>query len=252
MGLIIGRDGATSKLKVVDSSTGKEILYGSVGSVPKNVSRQHCEINLSTDGKISIKNLKTENITYVNGHEVLSKNISVKDTVQLGLSKYSINLPSILKDFSVKVADPKNGKIADPPGNASQTIDLRPLKTVWNEYNDTIYELNVKERRLNALSKVSGLFSMAAIASGILLKGQDNYLYYWLYGAAILLTLGFTVVSYINASRIPQKREKLKEEFMNKYVCPNPACHHFMGFTYYSVLSQNNCCPYCKTKYSMK
>ncbi len=231
MELIIGRDAATSKLKVVDSQTGAFKLYGAAGSVPMDVSRKHCEIKVSDDGKISIRNLKAENITYVNDMEVLAKNIVQTDTVTIGKSKFILNLKQIFDDLIPK------------------TIDIKPLESVWNEYYESTNQLGIKERKLNALSRVSGILTMGAIASGFLLKGQDNYLYSVLYGAAIVLTLGFTIISYINASRIPNKKEEVKQEFMRKYVCPNPKCRHFLGFNYYSVLSQNNCCPYCKMKY---
>lgn len=231
MELIIGRDAATSKLRVVDAKTGAVKLYGQAGSVPMDVSRQHCEINVSNSGQISVKNLKAENITYVNGLEVLEKKLSKTDMLQLGRSRFTVDLSTILNSQLPK------------------EVDIRPLKRVWDEYHEEENQLGIKERRLNALSRVSGVFTMAAIASGFLLKGQDNQLYYVLYGIAIILTLAFTVISYVNASRIPRKKEQLKEEFMKNYVCPNPDCHHFLGFTYYSVLSQNNCCQYCKVKY---
>ena len=229
MNIIIGRDAATSRLKVTDGNSGSSKLFGNAGSVPQDVSRQHCEVTISDDGKITIKNLKVTNITYVNGLEVLSKSISKSDTVELGHSRYRIDLSSIITELTPKVAD------------------IRPLKKVWEEYNNTLQQLGVKERQLNALSRVSGVFSMCAIASGFLLKGQDNQLYYILYGAAILLTVGFTIISYINASKIPKQKEELKEKFIKDYTCP--ACKHFLGVTYYSVLSQNTCCQYCKTKF---
>ena len=231
MEFIIGRDAKTSKLQVVDAKTGTVKLYGQAGSVPKDVSRQHCEIKVSDSGQISVKNLKAENITYVNGLEVLAKNISKTDTLQIGRSRFTVDLSTILNSQVPKM------------------VDIRPLKRIWEEYHEEENQLGIKERRLNALSRVSGVFTMAAIASGFLLKGQDNQLYYVLYGIAIVLTLAFTVISYVNASRIPRKREQLKEEFMKNYVCPNPDCHHFLGFQYYSVLSQNNNCPYCKVNF---
>ena len=231
MELIIGRDAATSKLRVVDAKTGTAKLYGQVGCVPKDISRQHCEIRISDSGQISVRNLKTENITFVNGLEVLEKKLSKTDMLQLGRSRFTVDLSTILNTQVPKV------------------VDISPLKRVWDEYHEETSRLTIKEKRLNALSKVSGIFSMAAIASGFLLKGQDNHLYYVLYGIAIVLTLAFTIISYINASKVPEKIEQLKEEFMKNYVCPNPDCHRFLGNTYYSVLSQNDCCPYCKVKY---
>lgn len=233
MDLIIGRDAATSRLQVVDKQTGSVRLYGNAGSVPMDVSRQHCEIIVTPNGTISIKNIKAANVTFVNGVQILSKNLSQTDNVQLGNSRFTLNWQGILN-------------VIPPTPSVPSFVNIGHLQNVWDNYNDKTNELNIKERKLNALSRVSGIFSMLAIASGFLLRGQDNTLYFLLYGIAILLTLGFTIVSYINASKIPEEKENLKNAFMKNYICPNPKCHRFLGFTHFSVLSQNTNCPYCK------
>ena len=47
MELIIGRDGATAKLKVVNGT--QVNLYGEAASVPVDVSRQHCQLTAIDD-----------------------------------------------------------------------------------------------------------------------------------------------------------------------------------------------------------
>ena len=230
MELIIGRDGATSKLKVVKGTQVK--LYGAPSSVPMDVSRQHCQVLIDDANKITIKNIKAANVTYVNGLEVQSKNISAHDKVELGASHYLLPLKEILTDFK------------------EITVDITPLQSIWNNYNTGLNDLTKSQGKLNAISRISGVFSMLAIASGFLLRGQDNPWYFILYGAAILLTIGFTVVSYQNASKIPDKKESMRQQFIHDYVCPH--CHHFMGFQDYSIMAQNSNCPYCRVRYSKR
>ena len=90
MELIIGRDGATAKLKVVDGTEVK--LYGEAASVPVDVSRQHCQLTAVDDNTFIIRNIKAANVTWVNGIEVQTKRITREDKVQLGQSRYLLPL----------------------------------------------------------------------------------------------------------------------------------------------------------------
>ena len=95
MELIIGRDGATAKLKVVDGTEVK--LYGEAASVPVDVSRQHCQLTAIDDNTFIIRNIKAANVTWVNGIEVQTKRITREDKVQLGQSRYLLPLDEILE-----------------------------------------------------------------------------------------------------------------------------------------------------------
>ena len=103
MELIIGRDGATAKLKVVDGTEVK--LYGEAASVPVDVSRQHCQLTAVDDNTFIIRNIKAANVTWVNGIEVQTKRITREDKVQLGQSRYLLPLDEILEQESCGESD---------------------------------------------------------------------------------------------------------------------------------------------------
>lgn len=229
MECIIGRDGATSKLCV--NISGKSLLIGASGSVPQTVSRQHCRLTIDDDsGKITIKNLKPQNITYVDGIAAESKAISESDQVDLGVDRYKLPLAEVLAEM--RKAMPK-------------VADIRPLKKVWDDYEAETNRLAVAERRFNAMRGVTGLVTMVAIVCAMTLG--HNPLYYILYGVAIVLTVAFTVKSYIDATKIPEKRKKLNEDLRHKYVCPNCG-KYFSGMTY-DDLAYYDECPWCKAKF---
>ena len=79
MEIIIGRDQQTRQLSIVKD--GKQNLFGQVGSVPMDVSRNHISLQSTGSGKWLIKNLNERNVTFVNGIAVESKTISESDEV---------------------------------------------------------------------------------------------------------------------------------------------------------------------------
>lgn len=233
MELIIGRDAATSKLKVIMGTQTK--LLGNAASVPMGVSRQHCQINIDGNGTgMTITNLKVANVTYVNGTEVLSKSISPQSKIELGQERYPLPLSDILEWVRTR------------------SVDLTVLRHVWETYNSSLLDITKSQGKLNAVSRISSVISMLAIASGFLVgrSTDGNPVYWMLYGLAIVLTVGFTVVSYRNASKVPDQKEELNKWFYKNYSCPS--CGHYMGGTPYDILSQGNCCPFCKAEYRRK
>ena len=73
MELIIGRDASTSQLRITMGQQSK--TFGVAGSVPMTVSRQHCSLTINPDGSYRITNLKPQNVTFVNGVEIMAKTI---------------------------------------------------------------------------------------------------------------------------------------------------------------------------------
>lgn len=70
MEFIIGRDPQTSQLKVACGQ--QSIRLGNPGDVPMTVSRQHCLLTVDND-HYTIKNLKPQNVTFVNGMAIAQK-----------------------------------------------------------------------------------------------------------------------------------------------------------------------------------
>lgn len=224
MEIIIGRDQNTRQLSVVKDGSPK--LYGQPNSVPMDVSRHHISLQPAGNGKWKIKNLNEKNVTFVNGIAVESKTISENDRIELGNSHYLFNWSAI--------SEPK-----------VETIDIRPLKKIWKEYDEQKFDSQIAERKFNAARSATGIITMLAIACSIILGHGPIYIL--LYAVAIGISVAFTYQAYKKSTEIPQQQRELTKRFQQRYVCPK--CGHFMGFTDYDILIQNDACPYCKTKY---
>ena len=224
MEIIVGRDQQTRKLSIIKDGTPK--LYGNDGEVPMNVSRQHISLKPLGDGNWQIKNLNDQNVTFVNGLAVESKTISENDKVELGNS-HSLFCWDALSEPKVELCD------------------IRPLKKIWNEYDEQRLEFQIAERKFNAARSATGIITMLAIACSLILGHGPIYLI--LYAMAIGISVAFTYQAYKKSSDVPRQQREMNKDFQKRYVCPK--CGHFMGFTDYDILTQNDACPYCKTKY---
>lgn len=222
--ITIGRDEATGKLRLACGA--KVGTYGDNGSVPSDVSVQHCSIELSND-QIRLRNLDINNYTYYNNQAVETKTIARGDRIELGSSHYLLDWCAI--DALI------------PP-----EVDIRYLREVWDTYDRQSIKLQIDERRFNTIRSATGLVTMVAIALSIV-TGRQSVWYLVLYAAAILISLLFTVKAYRDSSKIPQKRNDLNRQFQHDYACPH--CGHFLGNQSYDILVQNHQCPYCRAKF---
>ena len=127
MEIIIGRDQQTRQLSIVKDGVAKN--YGQPGSVPMDVSRHHLSLQPIDEGKWKIKNLNEQNVTFVNGIAIESKNISENDKVELGNSHYLLNWDAL--------SEPKE-----------ETVDIRPLKIIWKEYDEKKFDSQIAERKI--------------------------------------------------------------------------------------------------------
>lgn len=223
MEIIIGRDQATQKLNVIVD--GKSKLYGNNGSVPMDVSRHHVSLKQVGQGQWQIKNLNERNITFVNGIAIESKTISETDQVELGNSHYLFPWAS-LREPQV------------------ETADIRPLRGIWDDYNEERINLQIAERKFNAARSATGIITMLAIACSIILGHGPVYLV--LYALAIGISIVFTIKAYNNSTNVPRRQQEMNKDFQRKYVCPK--CKHFFGFQDYDIISQNDKCPFCQVK----
>lgn len=224
MEYIIGRDAQTRQLAV--SVNGQVKRIGQSGCVPMDVSRQHLSLSSLGGGQWQLKNLNAQNVTFVNGLAVESKHITEADKVELGQSHYLFPWNA--------VREPK-----------VETIDIRPLRSVWKDYEKQQLELQIAERKFNAARSAVGIITMLAIACSIILGHTTIYLV--LYALAIGISVAFAIQAYNKAQEVPRLQQDMKKRFQRNYVCPK--CGHFMGFQDYDIISQNEACPYCKTKY---
>ncbi len=224
MEIIIGRDQNTRQLSVVKDGSPK--LYGQPNSVPMDVSRHHISLQPAGNGKWKIKNLNEKNVTFVNGIAIESKTISESDKIELGNSHYLFQWAAL--------SEPK-----------VETIDIRPLKHVWNEYNQRNIDIRVRQKNIGLLSSIPiGFTMLGGLIAGVASDEIKPYAYVFTVIALIVMVYGF--YRRFTDDSIGEQ-EEIKKDFQKRYVCPK--CGHFMGFTDYDVIIQNDACPYCKTKY---
>ena len=244
--ILIGKEPGQGRLLVAIAETGKVAAIGAAGSVPNSVSRcrptegiAHCKIVVDIDGSMTITNMKPQNVTYVDGVEVVSKHISTNSQIALGLDMFHVNMNAVMKVLGTIVPPP-------PPPPA----DIRYLEKIWNEYYSNSLEVQQKRNSLALWSRVPMLFTMGGGALTALAKEQG-----WP-KEVFTLTAFFTIVGFLimlygfwksfSDDSIKQL-EEIKEDFEQHYVCPN--CHHFLGYKKYTLLTQDKACPYCKSKF---
>ena len=222
MEIIIGRDPKTSKILLNVDGTDQSSVTAE--KFPNSVGIQHFMLKIR-DGKILLRNLDVNNYTFVNGQIIESKSISRNDKIELGKDR-------VLFDWSIL--------------NPFLPIDISHLKKVWEDYENENINLQIKERKFNAIRSATGIFTMVAIALSIATGGKSKW-YFVLYGVAILASVIFFIKAYLDSSKIPQKRLELTRQFQRDYVCPK--CKHTMGNQPYEFLAQNSNCPYCKSQF---
>lgn len=224
MEIIIGRNQQTRQLNIIKD--GVERAYGQANSVPTDVSRHHLSLQPAGAGKWQVKNLNERNVTFVNGIAIESKTVSESDKIELGNSHYLFSWSAL--------QEPK-----------VETIDIRPLKKVWDNYKSKTSELNMASQKFNIARSATGIITMLAIACGFVIGHGPIYILF--YGIAIALSLCFLYKAWTDVSRIQERRDEYQEEFDSRWVCPK--CGRPLNAKNYIVLSKLDGCPYCKTKF---
>lgn len=224
MEIIIGRDQQTRQLCVVKDGNSK--LYGQPNGVPMDVSRHHISLQPAGNGKWQIKNLNERNVTFVNGIAIESKTISERDKIELGNSHYLFSWAAL--------QEPKE-----------ETIDIRSLKRIWDDYQQEDTAIRNRQKNNGLLASIPLGFSMlGGIIAGVAPEIREVALVFT--GIAFLLFIYGLYRRSQDNSTIELKR--LQEDFDQKWVCPK--CKRPLTcFRSYTILSQNDACPFCKTKF---
>lgn len=223
MEITIGRDATTQKLCItVDNQPHLTNV-----AVPKSVSRQHCKITIRADGTMILNNLNPNNVTFVNDIDVINKTVTRDDRIALGRDHYMLNWTTI---------DAALPKVAD----------IRPLRKVWNTYNEETKAIARSTQRFQVIRSVLPVFTMSAVLIGYLSGGKSSP-FYLMYAIVIALTIFFSLKAWRDIDKNDKKRDMIKERFQQDYCCPCDG--YFFGFTDYNVLVKNyDSCPKCKTK----
>jgi len=253
--IFIGKEPSNGRLCVSLSVNGqhKSAVIGEMHSVPNSVSRckpgenaAHCKITVDNDGNMVVTNMKSQNVTYVNGTEIVSKKINSNSHIELGKDHYVINLSTVLRAASKIVgvtATTSRMLHSAVPVTTGQEYSIRHLKRVWEEYNCNMKEIKIRQRNYGLLSSIPMAFSMLGGLIAGIAPDIRNFALVFTGIALFIMLIGF-YKRFTDKSI--DEAEELTEDFQRNYVCPNPKCHHFMGNQPYNILRQNKSCPYCK------
>lgn len=263
----IGRESGRSRLLVAVSKEGRTGIaaIGAAGSVPNSVSRcrpeegtAHCKIEADEQGNMILTNLKSRNVTCVNGFEIISKRIVESDRLSLGKDGYTVSVHAIAEAAQMAGAPEGGRRQGAGPQAAVQSYSLKPLEAVWNRYHEKLYQLNLKQRNIGLLRSFSPILTIGSAAvtglsrMGNVMTHEPAAKVVVATVAPILTCMGVIIMIYafVKSYRFDylKEKERITEEFQRNYACPNPKCHHFMGYNPYNILKQNKVCPYCRCR----
>ena len=261
--IFVGRESGTNRLLAYLSINGqiKALLIGNPGSVPKSVSRAipiqnkaHLSIKIDDNGSFIVSNLKPENRTFVNGSQIVYKKISGNAKIELGADHYPLPLNQILATTSQLTTSKLQNSSSNSQLQKSTTYNISHLEKVWNDYHEGDLAIKDKQHKMGLQQRIPIFFTIGAgaLTSVAWSLGWGE----WIRIVSICLTgIGLLLMIYffIQSSNFNPVREadKLREDFQNKYICPNPDCHRFLGIYSYSMMKNQFKmeCPYCKTKF---
>ena len=245
--ILVGREPGQGRLLVAIVG-GKASAVGFPNSVPESVSRckvgegvAHAKIYVDQNGTMTLTNMKPQNVTYVNGSEIVSKRIEQHNTVELGKDRYIINVPMMIESAKNLV-----GSIPPPP---LPPLDISHLEKVWKNYESEMDRIAIAQQELQKKRMMPIMVSSSsALLSGIGALVAVNSLW-------ITLPLG-GVVSYMYFKNYNKKdtshedRKRAISDLQHHYVAP--CCNHIFPAVEYEILKNQLTNPKDKKMYCPK
>ncbi len=261
--ILLGKEPGQGRLLVAIVG-GKTAAIGSPNSVPNSVSRckiaegvAHAKINVDQNGNLILTNMKPQNVTFVNGTEVVSKRISQNNTVELGKDRFTVSIPLIIetaKKIAGVIPNPGPGPKPEPP---KKKFNIKHLEAIYNDYHEKVLERQRKQKKLGILASCSMFFTIGGSAFAALANkmgmGETAQDYLW-----ILPVVGFIVFFISMYMRIKdtsiEDADATNLEYTKRFVCPNPDCGKFLGNMPYELMKTQYSmqCPYCKSEFVEK
>lgn len=229
--LIIGREAGAEKPRLAVYQNGQPAFFGTPGSVPKGVSRKHVRVTIDEESRMVVEDITDDNFMYINGVDCKrKKGVSINDTIELGPTRYKLDLDAILKGLSGK-----------------QVYSIGHLKEIYENYQKEKMDMQIWMGKMNAASMVPGIIS--TISMLVMLVWQSTLPRIILGTVAVGGMVFFFVFRARTAESNPKKMKEMEERYRETYVCPNPMCKHFLGTISYKEILKNRSCPYCRTKF---
>lgn len=226
--LRIGRDQDNSQLAIEKIEDGKidRFVKGKVNSVPSTVSRltpERCHVLLEfNESTLDVKfHHQGSNYTFINNQPMLNGVVKRgSDIIEIGATnnRYAVNW-----------------KMIDEV--APTYVNIRHLERIFNDYDKSVTDLQVKEKQLNNLRM--GIFAVGALLSAITVANVGISV------IIALLTLACCGASFLFA-KTPVRIKKMKEQLEKDFVCPCCGYGFFTMGMNYRKLQQVGRCPGCK------
>ena len=221
--IIIGRD--TSSHRLTFTVDGQPVMAAT--RLPLCVSRQHARLTVYPDGRLTLDNLNPDNDTFVDGHAIEHKTIAEGQRIELGAERVALKWDK-----------------TELGGLLPRFADIRPLEAIWNDYDRATLDIEVSERRFNALRMVTIFGSVASMALGAFGVSRDSWVIYVPSIVVLIVSLLFMLKSFRDAKRIPQLRRTLRSEAELSHRCP--ACGKLLPLQDYRKTCLQDQCPHCK------
>lgn len=196
------------------------------------ISRKHCSITLNNDNTLTLKDENSSYGTFVNDIQIIQTQVQPDTIIQLGRS------------YKVKVAD-----LLPPEFLPIPTFSLRPLKSVWEEYNEKKNDIMTRNAKRANLQRLQGLFSSAAMCIGFIESVPMAFRAIFM-AIAFILGVVFFILGQKTANSLPLQLEELQAEYSRKYICPNPKCKRPFQLIPYLNIEFTPGCPSCRCKYT--
>ena len=251
--ILIGKEPGQGRLLIAIKGIPKIATLGQISSVPNSVSRckpaegiAHCQIEVDQAGNMTLTNLKAQNVTFVNGAEIMSKRIDTASAITLGKDRFGINVTEII-NAAQKILTVGGGGVGENIGTGSGPYSIKHLKNVWDDYSGSLKQIKIRQKNIGLLASIPIAFSMlGGLIAGVAPEIRSFALVFT--GIALVVMLIGFYKRFTDKSI--EETEQLNEKFQDRYVCPNPKCHHFLGNQPYNILRQNKNCPYCKCQWT--
>lgn len=245
--ILIGKNAEDGRLRIsVSGISTNDAKIGSPGTVPNSVSRcrpnenmAHASLVINSAGELILTNMKSENVTFVNNSEIVSKVISPTDKVQLGRDRYTLNVPNVL-EAARKIIDAGLQKSPQPSVKTSnepvKAYDISHLKYIWEEYEKETKRIE-KERQNNGRIRLVPIMigSLSGVASPLLASFVAiNTLFVTVPISAICF--GMYIFVFNKKDSTAEDMRRAKEWLTEEYVCPN--CKKYLMGESYKYLKQ--------------
>ncbi|MCQ2237895.1 MAG: FHA domain-containing protein [Bacteroidaceae bacterium] len=229
-----GRSKATQRIEINDPT----------------VSREHCWLSDNGDGTYTLQN-KSQQGTFVDGRQVLKTNVRPETELTLGSFKVKVADLLPLQPQSSPSPTPVSNPAPTPtpkptPKPEPPTFSLRPLETIWNNYDRQRLEIQEESAKRANQQRVQGIVSMLGMALGLLPIPV-------VFRAICVLASLFLGIYFFmqgqSTTSVQRQLHDLDEEYASKYKCPNPACGRPLGNMAYRNVRYQKQCPACSCKY---